>query len=143
MRTLQKCTFALLLALAGLYGCQPGAEENPQPDLLAGGSSKTWQLTDAKRDGLTSPSKPCLAGNTFVFRSDDTFAFDEGAEKCSSTDPQTVNGRWELYNSTITMRENGSKTFLVLKLKSLSASKMVTEVDNNGGPVIEYTFVAK
>jgi len=141
MKTIQKLTFwSLLLLLAGVYACTPDSTENPQPDLLAGGSSKTWQMIDAKRDGLSSPNKVCLVGDLYTFRSDKTFTFDEGTEKCGSI--QTVNGQWQLVNSVITIRQTGNQTFVVFKIKSLNSNRMVVEIDNNGGPVIEYTFTA-
>jgi hypothetical protein len=144
MSILKKITFGTaLLLLAGLSACNPDEVENPQPDLLAGGSAKTWQMTDATQNGLSSPNKACLVGDLYKFNADKTFVFDEGTDKCSESAPQTVSGQWELYNSTITMKETGNQTFVVLKLKSLTSGKMVTVLDNNGGPVIEYTFTAK
>ena len=134
---------AVFIGLSVLAACQPGVDEDPQPDFLAGGSAKTWEMTDARQNGLSSPLKSCLVGDTYTFRTDNSFAFDEGIQKCSSTAPQTVSGRWELANSTITMRQNGDQTFVILKLKSLSSSRLVAEVDNNGGPTVEYTFAAR
>ncbi len=144
MSNLKQITFGLCTLLAAsFYACSPDSSENPQPDLLAGGSSKTWQMTDATQNGLSSPSKSCLVGDVYTFSNDKTFVFDEGADKCSESAPQTVNGNWELYNSTITMKQSGNQTFVVLKIKSLNSSKLITVLDNNGGPVIEYTFTAK
>ncbi len=148
MKTIYKITLgSALLLLSGLPACTPEATENPQPDFLTGGLSKTWQMTDARQyidgDWLSVPDKSCLVGDLYTFKADKAFAFDEGVEKCSSTTPQTVTGQWELNNSTITMKETTNKAFVVLKIQSLNATKMVTQVDNNGGSAIEYTFTAK
>ncbi|MCU0353902.1 MAG: lipocalin family protein [Cytophagales bacterium] len=134
---------AVFIVLSVLAACRPGVDEDPQPDFLTGNSAKTWEMTDARQNGLSSPLKPCLVGDTYTFRADKSFGFDEGTQKCSSNAPQTISGRWELANSTITMRQNGDQTFIVLKLKSLSSSRLVAELDNNGGPTVEYTFAAK
>lgn len=134
-----------MAAAVSLVSCQPQEEVNPQPELLAGSASKTWRLTDAKRGGLTSPMKSCLVGDTYIFHADGRLVFDEGTEKCNANAPQTVNGRWELKNSVITILDNSNRTYTVLNLKSLSSSRMIVEVEDNqnGNPVDEYTFAVK
>ncbi len=142
MKNMHKSTIWISMCslLLAIVACQPQEEVNPQPGMLTNGSTKTWRMTDAKKDGLSAPNKSCLVGDLYTFGIDKAFVFDEGTEKCGTE--QKVTGAWELANSTIVIRENGTKTFVVLVIKSLNQSRMVTQVDNNGGDPIEYTFTA-
>lgn len=142
---LKKTAFGMvLLLLAGLNACQPEPDENPQPGFLTGGSVKTWTITDATQNGLSHPRKSCIVGDVYVFNVDQSVRIDEGAVKCAATDPQTTNGRWAVNGSTITIAETGGKTLVVLKIKSLNSSRMVTALDNNDpGVNVEYTFAAQ
>lgn len=143
-KTLQKLAAVAIALLAVMNACQPEPDENPQPGFLTGGSAKTWIITDAKQNGLSHPLKPCLVGDVYVFNADKSVRIDAGTVKCASTDPQTTNGRWDIYGSEITIAESGGQTLVVLKIRSLNGSRLVAELaNNNPGVTVEYTFAAQ
>ena len=106
-----KNRFAYLLALAiGLTfaGCKKDSPGTPVPtatkaDLL---TAKKWRVsastttTTYNNQTTTSDSyasSPACERDDFTqFNANKTATFDEGATRCSSTDPQTTSGTWDL-----------------------------------------------
>lgn len=141
-----KNTHKLSMLLAGLFlvgtsACENSSDPAPQTELLSGGSSKTWKVVSIKKDGSDRFQSSCRADNLYIFAAGNAFTMDEGAKKCSTTDPQTLSGTWSLSNSSITVKQ-GSRSYLYLEIKSLSSSKLVVTNDMDGEKV-ETTFEAQ
>jgi len=82
----------------------------------------------------------CTKDDITKFAADGKATFDEGASKCSVTDPQTTTGSWA-FNTTETVLSvtyaNGTTTSLTIK--TLTSSKMSgTYQEVNGG--VTYTY---
>ncbi len=134
---------ALLLVglLAGATACENTADPAPQSELLSGGGSKTWKVISIKKDGSDRFQSSCQADNLYIFHAGSAFEMDEGAKKCSTADPQKLAGTWSLGNSTITIKQ-GSRSFMEMDIKSLSASRLVV-TNQAGGETVETTFQAQ
>ena len=100
----------LLLAAAALGSCKKNDDNSPsspsKTDLL---TAKSWRITADKTtttvgttastttdDYATSPA--CERDNFVKFNTNKSASFDEGATKCSTSDPQTTTGAWD-FNS--------------------------------------------
>ncbi len=142
---LMKNTFsrALLLAalLAGVTACENTNDPVPRSELLSGSGSKTWKVISIKKDGSDRFQGSCQADNLYIFHAGSSFELDEGAKKCSTTDPQKLSGTWNLANSTITIKQ-GSRSFMQMNIQSLSASRLVV-TNQIGGETVETTFQAQ
>ena len=107
MKTLS--TYVLVAALAALtVSCKKDGENAPAPsktDLL---TAKKWRITAASTvttvgtntsttdDYAASPA--CERDDFTQFLANKAVTFDEGATKCSASDPQTTSGTWD-FNS--------------------------------------------
>jgi hypothetical protein len=102
-----KKTYVLALLSIGfvIYGCDK--DDDDKDDTKARVqliTSSSWKYdtvgVDTNKDGkpdqpLTGISiQPCDIDNTITFKSDSTGILNEGAAKCSSSDPQTVPFTW-------------------------------------------------
>jgi uncharacterized lipoprotein NlpE involved in copper resistance len=134
---------ALLLVglLAGGAACENTADPAPQSELLSGSGSKTWKVISIKKDGSDRFQGSCQADNLYIFHAGSSFEMDEGAKKCSTTDPQKLAGTWSLSNSVITVKQ-GSRSFLQMDVKALTASRLVV-TNQVGGETVETTFQAQ
>ena len=105
----------LTLSLAALSACKKNNDNTPatpsNTDLLVAKSwrvtAQTYTVSSAVLNGgnpLTTDiyaayyATPCRADNFVTFNSNNTLVADEGALKCSPTDPQTKSGTWS-FNS--------------------------------------------
>ncbi|HEX8330452.1 MAG TPA: lipocalin family protein [Hymenobacter sp.] len=93
-------TYALLAAMAVVtVSCKKDDENKPAPTKTELLTAKGWRLTDVKIGGQSIYSlfitDACEKDNFIKFNSNKSATFDEGATKCSSSDPQTETGRWE------------------------------------------------
>jgi hypothetical protein len=134
---------ALLLVglLAGASACENTSDPAPQSELLSGGGSKTWKVVSIKKDGSDRFQGRCQADNLYIFHAGSSFEMDEGAKKCSTTDPQKLSGTWSLTHSEITIKQ-GSRSFMQMNIRSLSASRLVV-TNQIGGETVETTFAAQ
>jgi hypothetical protein len=112
------------LAILVLTVCACGGEDEPQPiseELLAGGVSKTWYLTDQVAAGFADfeDQPTCIQDDRWIFYSIGTMEQNEGASKCDPADPQIyVNGTWELFpeSKTLKLTRSNIVNFTVSKL---------------------------
>jgi hypothetical protein len=103
---------AFILAGLTFVACNKDDDNNDTGattiDLLASG---TWKIDtigfDGNKDGIIDEEVPgglgeCQLDNTITFNKDSaTGVFDEGALKCDSADPQTVNFGYQLKGDTV------------------------------------------
>ena len=97
-----KITVLLLGALC-LAACSKSSSKKSKTEFI---STSTWKFSQAgldnNNDGTIDVAAPaslveaCLTDNLVTFKSDKTGVVDEGATKCSSTDPQTNTFTWSL-----------------------------------------------
>lgn len=112
-----KKVFLLMLGVASLSACKKDSEPTPtassRTDLLL---AKNWRLsaqtttfTSAATNGIPAMTNvadvyatyygdACKRDNSLKFNSNKTIVMDEGATKCSASDPQTQAGTWN-FNS--------------------------------------------
>ena len=110
MKTLSIYLLTAAMGLSALSSCKKDSTGTPTPaaskaDLL---TAKKWRVsanttvttynnqTNTSDDYASSPS--CERDDFTQFNANKTAFFDQGATKCSSTDPQTTNGTWD-FNS--------------------------------------------
>ena len=120
------CSLAILMLIVSACG----SDDDPQPiseDLLAGSASKTWYLTDHELAGVADfeDQPTCIQDDRWVFYSTGAMEQNEGASKCSPTDPQVyVNGSWELFPESKTLRLTRS-TIVNFSVEKLTATVMI------------------
>jgi hypothetical protein len=102
----------LLLAGFAMSACDKDDDNDTPPatavDLVASG---TWKIDtigfDGNKDGTIDEAIPggfddCELDNTLTFNKDSaTGVFDEGALKCDTADPQTINFEYQLKGDTV------------------------------------------
>lgn len=103
----------LFLAVLALGSCKKNDSNSPTPsktDLL---TAKNWRLTADKTTSTSSvspnsvvtdeyaTSPACERDNFIKFNTNKTAVYDEGATKCSTSDPQTASAAWD-FNSDAT-----------------------------------------
>ncbi|RZK21402.1 MAG: hypothetical protein EOO56_11390 [Hymenobacter sp.] len=124
----------LLGAITVLGACKKDNDSTfpatSRTDLL---TARRWQVSNVAitANGLPLPSSlvvsACQLDNTYKFNTDKTLVVDEGATKCSTTDPQTQSGTWAFANTdqtklTITLPNslfNGDVTITDLSSSTL------------------------
>jgi hypothetical protein len=120
--------FLFVASLAFLFGCGGGDEPEPiSAKLLSGSSSKTWYLTDHDLVGTADfeDQPACVQDDRWIFYAIGTMEQNEGATKCTPTDPQVyVNGSWELFTESQTLRLTRS-TIINFTIVKLTANVMV------------------
>jgi hypothetical protein len=112
-------------------------------------TSKPWTLTASTVSpammGMTnmySMMSACETDNTLKFNSDasKTLVQDEGATKCTTTDPQSISGSWNMNSGetqVTTMLNGSSDTYTLIQLTSSTLSASYT-MDYMG---VTYTIV--
>lgn len=136
-------TFFALGLLLSFTACEDTAEEDfsSQSKLLTGSGVKIWKVTSVRQNTTPLPQSDCIMDDLYTFAANKNFELDEGANKCNTSSAQKQTGLWELSNSTITIRQGGTNSYL--KIKSLTSAKMVTTSNNTAGKEVEVTFQAQ
>jgi hypothetical protein len=142
MKKVHKISLSLAgLLLMGATACENTADPAPQGELLSGTTGKTWKVVSIRKDGSDRFQSSCRADNLYTFAAGNAFTLDEGAKKCNTTDPQQLTGTWSLSNSVISVKQ-GSRSYLYLEVKSLTATRLVVTNDMDG-EMVETTFEAQ
>jgi len=120
-------------------------------------TAKGWKLTDATATiaNVTQPIfsaiHACIVDNLIYFKNTGAYLEDEGAMKCNSTDPQTVeSGTWK-FNAdktvlTVTSSDLSNPTITSQTVASLTVTTLVVKmnIDIGGNTVVgTYTFTAQ
>lgn len=123
----------LMVAATMLFSCNK--DEDPtanlsKEELIAGTTSKAWNLTKTEIVGLGSDSpEACSADDTHTFSRDGAYSFDEGGSKCEEADPQTTSGSWRLNEDKTEFIRGEGGIELTSKIISLNNSTMVLETN--------------
>jgi hypothetical protein len=144
---MKKCVFtcAAILCL-GFVACEKSNDE--EKDTTAAKTTLittgTWKFSSAgidnNNDGTKDQDIPaafiltCETDNIVTFKTDKSGVMDEGATKCATTDPQTVNFTWDFTNNAnnITVSAglfpglDGEAKIIELSSTKLTVSKNVT-----------------
>ena len=103
-----------------------------------------WKMTAYIHEGMdvfgTGQLDPCYVDNIITFTSGPEVIVDEGATKCSPSDPQTFSGTYSLNsdNTQLTVSSNGSSD--VDYIRTLNSTTLKVEQISNGD-LITYTRV--
>ena len=145
-------TLSALLLLT-FSACQKSGDDgmpnNPDKTQLI--TSSAWKYSNAGLDNDNNGTKDmdipaglvtsCDTDNTLTFKSDNTGIMNEGATKCTPTDPQSVNFTWNFTNNGNSM--NVSTAFFPgldgeAKIIELSSSKLTISKTVQGFTVIVF-----
>lgn len=145
----------LLLAVTAttlLGSCKKDDKKDSSTGTEAKIADKKWKLTahSYTYGGTTSDGYASLPGcqtdNFYVFAADKSISADEGATKCSSSDPQTrTSGTWELRSGGKELFVSGAEAVYGIKeltlniIESSSSTLKVKYTTTIGGPSIENT----
>jgi len=134
--------FSSLILLLSFFSCQK--DNNPAPNKAQLITSSTWNFStasiDQNNDGVGDISVPpsvllpCYTDNTLTFTANGSGVLNEGAVKCTASDPQTVTFTWNFSNSeqninfSTAIFPGASGDFKIIKLDAsqLVLSKLVT-----------------
>jgi hypothetical protein len=103
-----------------------------------------WKMTAYIHEGMdvytTGQLDPCFIDNIITFTSGPEVIVDEGATKCSSSDPQTFSGTYSLNSdkTQLTVSSGGSSD--VDYIRTLNSTTLKLEQMSNGD-IITYTRV--
>ena len=136
-----KKLLSLFLVAAALASCSKKDDSTPTPipasptELL---TAKSWRISaETSSTAITgSPTpivqdeyanmKACERDDFTKFNTDKSATFDEGATKCSTTDPQTQTGSWSLNsaNTQLTIKDPTQGSTIVFDVVTLSATTL-------------------
>jgi hypothetical protein len=141
-----------VVSLANLNSCKKDDETTPTPtltktDLL---TAKSWKVTDVKIAGQTIFDSPlveaCEKDDLTKFNANKSITFDEGAEKCDASSPQSRTGSWEFTTNETKLNMTDSDGSVVEGTISTftSTTLIVTEPNIYGSGVAgEVTYTAQ
>lgn len=111
---------ALVLTITLISSCSK--DDDPILSRLELLTQKPWKLKSTTIVGIgTSPPESYSADDIHTFNTDGTYVFDEGPTKDDSSDPQTVNGKWEFAES---------ETIIKLSYGGLTLNQEIIELTN-------------
>ena len=147
------CSYCIVVLLGLLtLGCKKDKEEPSKTELL---TNKNWIQTaytvspgvvvnGATVTDIYAQSQPCDRDDFIRFETPNVFKSDEGATKCTQTDPQTTTGTWTFNgdNTILTVTAQGSTSPQSLNVQELTDSSLRLSYTQAAGtnPVITYTI---
>ncbi len=127
--------FVIITCLLVVLGCQRKEEEPVlEIDMLAGGSSKSWQIAAWQmRSGILNYNyfnsehyQDCKKDDIVTFYVDNRIIWEEGETKCSPHDPDIIEeGVWAIDTET-RMIMAGTETYRLIEISEL---RLVVETD--------------
>ncbi|MGB3619646.1 MAG: lipocalin family protein [Catalinimonas sp.] len=135
MRSLMVSLIAVAVVTVGLAACN---DDDPQTnrELLV---NKEWKAIS----GTVDPSFPTGSGgftnNYFnlipdcskddfeIYEEDGDYILDEGGTKCSTNDPQTIQGSWLLNSDETVITVSGNGASISVDIVEISENKMTLE----------------
>jgi len=144
-------TYVMVAAMAALtVSCKKDGETTPAPsktDLL---TAKTWRVTDLKASGQSIYNSglfdACEKDNLYKFNTNKSATFDEGATKCTQSDPQTQTGKWDLTaNETKFKLTDPTGDVVEGEIITLTSTLLVVRDPNYQGSTtpVEVTYAAQ
>jgi hypothetical protein len=152
---MKKSIYALsAMLLLTFSACQKSGDDAPpnNADKTQLITASAWKYSDAGLDNDNNGTKDmaipgallpasCDTDNTLLFKSDNTGIMSEGASKCTTTDPDTVNFTWNFTNNGNSM--NVSTAFFPgldgeAKIIELTSSKLTISKTVSGFTVIVF-----
>lgn len=111
-------------------------------------TAKSWKVTDLKIGGVSlfSSLPSCTKDDLIKFNTNKTAVFDEGATKCSSSDPQTANGSWDFTtNETKLKITDPDGTVIEGTIGTLNSTTLIFSDPNylGSGQAAEATYTAQ
>lgn len=134
-------TTAILVLSFSFFGC--GGDDNTIPEptfekskLITGSDNKRWELTKELlgTTDITSKYRACELDNFHVFYVPSAYYIDAGFEKCSpDPEPDVLRGSYTFNSDTTAMDIVFPDTSYTAKIKSLTSTEMVWEIDGFDG----------
>jgi len=124
--------YTLIIGLSLLISCSKNASDDPAK--LTALTTGSWKLfsytTDYQKDGFYEENSYALMGecnqdNFYTFQSDGNVIEDQGAIKCSGSDPQTRTLQWS-FKEHQTQLLLGGTTYQIEDLSSTMLKLMAT-----------------
>jgi hypothetical protein len=143
IRTASVCLSAALL-LSGLSSCKKSSTEKSKAELLTQSAWKIVKEEEKVGNGSwvdnTLNSSACTLDNNFIFSSNATFEFNEGATKCYPANDQIFDsGIWSLEsnNTLLKIVSTGSTTSDDARIEQLDENNLILSFseDNSNGTV--------
>jgi Lipocalin-like domain len=147
-----------LLVAASFTSCNKDEDDEVVPvvptktELI---TAKNWRITSFTYKEGNAPVQdvyalygPCSRDDFYKFNADKTFLFDEGATRCSSSDPQTMTSGWDINadgSILLLLEMKGSTTAELYNIQELTDTKLrisQTFTGNGYNEVTDITFAA-
>ena len=121
-------------------------------DLLTGGSSKSWlttKITLTNSAGVTADvtstflAAACDKDDFVTFKSDGVYLEDEGALKCTASNPQSVAGTFTLNAAETEVTIKNASSTQLSTISSLSTTQFVSVLKDPNFGTFTVTMVAK
>ncbi|MEQ9415715.1 MAG: hypothetical protein RIF39_17890 [Cyclobacteriaceae bacterium] len=120
-----KLILALTLALTITLLSSCSKDDDPILSRLELLTQKPWKLKSTTIVGIgSSPPESTSADDLHTFNADGTYLFDEGPTKEDSSDPQTVNGKWEFAEAETIIKLSYGGLTLNQEIVELSSSTL-------------------
>lgn len=122
-----------MLTVGSFTSCSKDDDPNPvtKTELLTAHnwriSSFTVKLGSAPIEDIYKDSPKCQQDDFYQFKTDKTFVFDQGKERCDSTEPQTTVSGWDINaDGTILLllEMKGTTSAELYEIKELTKDKL-------------------
>lgn len=139
--------------IGGIGGGTGGGDDSSRTQMLTG---KSWLIASVNIDpgvyldnqlvtNLTPYYGACLLDNTFTYKTDFTYVFDEGPTKCDPNDPQIDEaGTWAWSNGETQLTHTSQGESYSVMMNSINATQMVIsytdDLQFNDGTTATHTF---
>ena len=104
-----------------------------------------WDGDGTKETDLTQFVDACSLDDLTIFKADKTYTEEEGASKCTSTDPQVIaTGTWAFNGdeSAVLLTETGSTTAETYNIAELTANSLKYTESFTDTANVTYTFTS-
>jgi hypothetical protein len=148
----------LVLATLGLaaVGCSDDSEDSA-PSKTSLLTAKSWRPTAITVGGTNFIDfllpDPCDKDDFVTFKADKTAVYDEGADRCDPSDPQTSTGSWEFTNNEAKLKitpPSGNSIveviegdIITLNATTLTVRSMQDLMGSGTTVPVDFTFTAK
>lgn len=122
--------------LAILSACSKDDDQSIPPEqLLAGNTSKTWQIERISSFGVADDPQPCSADDEFTFFSNQEFLYNDKEIKCDENSPNMIEGTWTLNNEENTIAISAGPFAGTADIEDLSAERLRITTRQAGAPI--------
>lgn len=117
----------LIIGFIGFQACKKDDEVLTNHQLLAGTTAdgKSWVIASQSLNGDPVTIGSCIADDVTSFYLSLIYIFDEGSQKCSADDPQTITGGWVFEENDTRLLISNGPDITDFEIVSLTSDELI------------------